>query len=115
MAASSIYNDKNFTNFPYFTDVNFTEYAQIVCPLLINGNHRTVDLISMLTEQISYIDPMGSSYDDLDSIIRTWFSFSRKRNDIYSINGFNMLAWSIQNKQILVTVVFTFMFSLKNS
>ena len=64
---------------PYFTDVNFTEYAQILCPLLINGNHWTVVLISMLTEEINYIDPMGARDDDLDAIIRTWFSFSRKK------------------------------------
>ena len=39
----------------------------------------------MLTEEINYIDPMGARDGDLDAIIRTWFSFSRKRNDIYCI------------------------------
>jgi hypothetical protein len=54
---------------------DLSTFDMILVPLLVNGNHWTVVLISNLTETITYINPMGTTQFALNNMLKRWNDF----------------------------------------
>jgi Ulp1 family protease len=57
---------------PFLELKDLSAFDMILVPLLVNGNHWTVVLISNLTETITYINPMGTTQFALNNILKRW-------------------------------------------
>jgi hypothetical protein len=80
IVAGRIINDKVFD---YLQTMQFNDYSQIIFPIHVGGNHWTVLLVSVRTEEVTFINPLGATKFQRASILQMWSDFCKTRPDIY--------------------------------
>jgi hypothetical protein len=70
IVAGKIINDKVFD---YLQTVQFKYYSQIIIPILVGGL-----LVSVRTEEVTFINPRGATKLQRASILQRWSDFARQ-------------------------------------